>query len=548
MTDEHISSWKDIFKGSELIIFGLVISIVLVFMNSFTNDFVSDDIGSVVESAKITDLGSAIVNGSLANVLFSVIHTFAGLHSFIYHFNSVFWHIGVSILVFFIIRILSNNKNLAAICAFLFALHPLHTEAVSWISGLPYLLYSFFGLLSFLLFILVDKILIKKVWVIPSAILAYISYFSSEKAIMLSLLFFLYVVVFSSWKKRIGIFVPIIITTLLYGLKLSGRIGQRIIDVNPAVSGGTVVFNPIIQIPVAITMYLKLLFIPLGLTLYHEDLTFNIYQFLFFLAITLLLIIITLIFLFKKKRMLFFACAFFVIALSPTLLPIQISWVVAERYMYLPSLGFIIVVAYGLLKLKEWNTRVFWSFLTILLIVYSILTIRRNLEWTNQDTLWVATIRESPSSTLALNNIGDYYGRHGDITQAIAAFQRAIEIRPTYAEATHNLGNAYALSGDATKAAQMYQRALQLKPTLIESAVNLAAIYAQRNDYVTAEKYLFKALEVNPNSPIVMRAYAAYLYQQGKKDQAIAILQKILTLYPNNIDAQQSLQYIMSQK
>ncbi len=67
----------------------------------------------------------------------------------------------------------------------------------------------------------------------------------------------------------------------------------------------------------------------------------------------------------------------------------------------------------------------------------------RNFDWKNQDTLWLATAKTSPSSHQNHNNLGDLYARRGEYEKAVEEFKKAIELKPDYGDAYHNLANVY---------------------------------------------------------------------------------------------------------
>ena len=76
-----------------------------------------------------------------------------------------------------------------------------------------------------------------------------------------------------------------------------------------------------------------------------------------------------------------------------------------------------------------------------IVVSLSIRTIVRNVDWKNEDNLWVATGKVAPSGAPIHNNLGDVYARHNDYPKAIEEFTRATQINPGYADAYHNLAN-----------------------------------------------------------------------------------------------------------
>ena len=98
------------------------------------------------------------------------------------------------------------------------------------------------------------------------------------------------------------------------------------------------------------------------------------------------------------------------------------------------------------------------------LFALSVRTITRNADWKNQDTLWLATAKTSPSSPQNHNNLGDYYGRQGDLEKAAEEFKTAIKLKPNYGDAYHNLANIYHQMGEDDLAIENYRKALSFNP------------------------------------------------------------------------------------
>lgn len=544
-SDIQIKSWRDLFVGTKWIFLGLALVIFLVFANSLENEFVSDDIGAIVNNPNIDSLWLNGIKGrTVSGFVLALVHKFSGTNPLGYHLNNTLWHFGNSLLVYLLVFLLAKRKILATIAAFLFALHPIHTEAVTWVSGLPYLLYSFFGLAAFLVFVLVEKGLLREPFILLATLLVSLALFSSEKAIVLPVIFAVYVFLLGSGGKSLKFLWPIFLITGLYFLTLLGPLGARVVDVGRTSGlGGPVVFNPLEQIPLAIPTYLKVLLLPTDLTFYHESFVVPLAQFYVYAA-AMVIFLVFLLFLYLKNKFLCFAGLVFLLGLGPTLLPIQISWIVAERYVYFSSWGFLVIIAYGLLRLKKRSEELFWLVLIGLLTFYGLRTFIRNLDWKSQDTLWPATVAVSPGSSIAHNNMGDYYARHGDLPGAIREFTLATQLRPNYADAIHNLGNTYMQMGEATTAAKLFEQALSINPQLVESAVNLAALALNRKDYNAAGAYLQKAQSANPNSPFVYNAWAVFYAETGDKEKAIEMLRRALFLDPKFEPARKNLELL----
>ena len=494
-------SFSNFLRENRLILAFLAVLVFVSYSNSFGNGFVSDDIAGIATNVKIGNI-SYVFDGPLHFSLQALFYFFAyhigGLHPLTFRIINIFAHLGSVILVYLILYLIAK-KRIAIIAASLFAVHPILIESVSWISGGSYSQYAFFFLLSFSYYLLSKN---NQKYLYYSIAFYILSLLSSEKVIVLFLVFALYELAFGSlrqnWKKILPFFLISIALILLY----LGKVGERVSAVESMSYQQTAgLENPFIQVPVAVVSYLGLIFWPAKLTLYHTEMVFS--QGMYFLIVLIFLIFSgIIIYSYKKNKAIFFWLTFFIITLLPTLTPFKISWIVAERYVYLGTLGIIICVAMlfdSFIKLNENSKMVGYFALVIIFASLSTRTITRNQDWRNEDNLWIATAKVAPSGQNIHNNLGDVYARQGDLNRAVEEFKKAIKINPNYADAYHNLANTYQQMGQTDAAIEYYKKALELNPKLWQSYQNMAAIYYNQGNYDLAYENIKKALEINPN-------------------------------------------------
>ncbi|HLM84457.1 MAG TPA: tetratricopeptide repeat protein [Candidatus Bathyarchaeia archaeon] len=499
-TGSSFSFWNFL-NENRLTIGFLALLVLATYANSFFNGFVSDDIAGFLRNENIGKF-SAIFGGpahfSVSSLFQYIAYHIGGLHPFTFRAINVFFHLGCVLLIYLLLS-LSMDKRVATITASIFAVHPVLTESVSWISGGLYSIYAFFFLLSFLFYLFSKS---NEKYFKYAVVFFVLSVFSSEKALVLFLVFGLYEFTFGNlrydWKKIMPFFSVSVLLLILYIAKIGSRV-SAVESHSYQSSGG--MYNPFIQIPVAIGSYLKLIFWPAHLTLYQTEMNFSQGQYLILLLISLIFAG-TAIWSWRKNKNIFFWLVFFVITLLPTLTPFKISWIVAERYAYLGTLGIIVVVAMLLdrfLKMNENAKMVGYFALVLIIATLAGRTIVRNRDWKSEDTLWMATAQVAPSGQQIHNNLGDVYARQGDMNRAVEEFKKAIEINPNYADAYHNLGNTYQAMGQLELAMENYLKAASINPQLWQSYQNMAAIYFNREQYDQALENIKKALEINPN-------------------------------------------------
>ena len=513
-------------------LFFLFVLVFIAYFNSLNNAFVSDDNG-IPQTRNIGKLEYVFSTGSafLRPFFYYIAYHLGGLTPIFYRLINVFIHIGSTWLVFLIIAGMTAPL-LGFLTAILFAVHPLLVESITWISGGGYAQYTFFFLLALYLYIKSDN----RMWTYPVSVLSFLlSMASSPAAASLSLMFPLYEWLFGDVKKKWWKSIPYFICMVILALPNVLNIGARLTTFKTGYYQDQSTYNPLFQIPVALSSYLELMFWPDKLTLYHTELAFSPLNFM----IRVLIVIgyfVLLVFLFKKNKTLFFWASIFVISLLPTLTPYRVAWIVAERYVYAGTIGILFLVVsvfYYFGKYRTWKYVSYGIFLVITVALLS-RTVVRNIDWTNEDYLWFATDRTSPSSWVNHNNLGDVYARHGNYEKSLKEFQKAIEMNPRYADAYNNMANIYGRSGKMDLAIKNYEKALELNPTIWQSHENLGAIYYDMKQYDLALKYMSEALKLNPMSAPLHSNLGIILMTTRQFDKAKAEFNLALQLEPAN--------------
>ena len=502
---EKINSpgFKKFFADNINIFAFLFILILICYSNSIGNQFVSDDVATIKNNPEVGKLSLVFSNllNSIQMSLYYVAFHLGGGSPWAFRIINISLHFGSTILLFSILNILAN-KRIAVFGAAIFAVHPILVESVAWIAGMPYALYSFFLLLSFLFYINSKE---RKSLKYLSLLSFFLAVMSSAKAIIFPGIIFAFEMSRSNLRKNWLKIAPFFFIDLFFVMFSVSEIGKRVSEIS-AVSyqDSSGMYNPLIQVPTAIANYFKLIFWPQKLSLYQTEMNFSPAQFT-------LIVIVFLIFLgfilygWRKNKSLFFWLSFFFISLLPVLTPFKIAWVVAERYAYLGSIGIFVVAAmffdWIATKLEEeeekYKMAVYFIFAAII-IALSARTIARNIDWKDEDHLWIATAKVASSGPNIHNNLGDVYARNGDFEKAAEEFKKSIEINPNYGDAYHNLGNTYNSMGKANLAIENYQKALSINPNIWQSHQNLAGIYFNQGDYQKAYESIKKATEINP--------------------------------------------------
>lgn len=529
-----VSSIPTWFRKKFFILFFLTLLSFAAFYNSLNNGFVADDIGAIYENVNIGKT-AYIKSQPLVfprAVIYNTIYNIWGKNPVPYRLFNIAIHIAV-VISFFALNELFAGKLIAVISSALFAIHPLISEAVIWISGGPYAQYTLFLVLALLFFHLSQKC---KSYLKFSYLFFLISLLSSQNAIVFPAIIGIYLLAFGNLKKEWPKLIGYSLIGATWLIMYVGNIGQRIETLQTDYYQDKMIANPLTQIPVAVSSYLELFVFPKNLTLYHSEMLFSKTNFYIRVAATIGYIAAIVLSYLKRKMIIFFALSFFIICLLPTLTPLGISWIVAERYAYPSSLGLFLLVGIFIVwlgkTLKQPNIS-----LIICAICVAVLfsrTIAHNRDWKSADTLWLSMVTISPSSPQNHNNLGDYYQRKGDFKRAAEEFTRAIELKTNYGDAYHNLGNVYLQTQNYQTAIMNYNNALKFNQKLWQSHQNLAAIYFQLKQYALASENLERAVSLNPDNISLRVSLAVSYIQEKRHSEAKAILKKVLELNPQN--------------
>ncbi len=519
----------------------LAVCVLTLYLPFSGNAFLSDDLPEIKNNPQITSFSYVLSHpsGFIRPLVYFLTYNIFGLNPVFFRLFNIILHMVNTWLVFALLSRL-HKKSLAFFAAMIFAVHPLLTEPVLWISGGLYPQYTLFFLTA-LLFYILSSTGKKSVLYWTSVTCFFLALESHMIAITLPAVIFIYEMSLGDIKKNWLRILPFGVMSLLWiGLSFS-YVPERSHTLQTVHYQQSSSENPAKLLPIAVTEYLKLIIWPEDLTLYHSELNFSTLQFIWRVIITMAIIGATLYAFFKNKAI-FFWLSFFLINLIPTITTatFRLTWIVAERYSYLASIGIIaalLVIIEKYLYSKKYRN-IIYGVLTAVIILLSVRSIFRSIDWINEDNLWIATGRTSPSSPNTHNNLGDMYGRHKDYYSAIKEFETAIVLKPDYADAYHNLGNTYNEIGEKNKALELYTKAAELNPILWQSRQNIAALYFEQGKYDLAIEQLQKAISISPtNLGLYMNLGVVYL-KQGDKPKAKEIFNQILQNNPTYQPAQ----------
>ncbi len=478
-----------------------------VYINILDNAFVSDDVKGILENPDVGNISLSLQKFNLNMALKDLVFLGFGKSPTAYHVLSIILHILATILVYFFVLILTEDERLSSFATLLFALHPLHTETVTWISGRGYALYTIFFILSFIFYHLSLENEKRIAYLTASAIFYALTLFTIPWGLPLLAIFPLYGWYLKGKKFDWAFYLTTVLLAVIYFFLVfkAGFVEEK--ASTGAEVGGT--HDITILIPFSITQYIYLMFWPKVLSFYHEGLRLSLdYVFWSRVATVLFAFVLPLFLFWRKKKLALFFLLFFLVAISPSLSPIKVGFYVAERYVYLGSISFCVFLAAILLWLEEKlpikNLALF--LLIPIILLYSVRTVIRNGDWQTQASFWMATVKDTPTSYRAHNNLGDIYGWRGDWASAAKEFMAAIKLKSNYAAPRYNLGIALMNLGKLAEAKETLLAAIQLEPQHYKAYYILGAISYREGNLEEARKYWENCLRVAPNYPDAVKA------------------------------------------
>ena len=180
-----------------------------------------------------------------------------------------------------------------------------------------------------------------------------------------------------------------------------------------------------------------------------------------------------------------------------------------------------------------------WSWLVAL--VLGVLTVRRNADYQSELSIWRDTVAKVPDNARAHDNLGLALAKRGRLDEAVADYRKTIELLPNYVSAYNNIGNVLVRRGQIEKAVRYYEEALRLSPDYASAHSNLGNVLFARGQINEAIDHYGKALESRPERESTYNNLGSALAARGQVDEAIGFFQKAVDLRPDYAEAHNNL-------
>jgi tetratricopeptide (TPR) repeat protein len=545
--------------------------------NPLIKDFIYFKDPSLAEEVPI-DYNIGFTYRIVGHLTFALNYRIHGLDVRGYHVVNLAVHVANALLIYWLVlltfmtpfgqesSIRDHARIIALFSGVLFVVHPIHTQAVTYIVQRLASLTTLFYLLSLALYIrcrlsdtLNPKSIIFYVLALFSAVLAMKT---KEIAFTLPFIVLLYEFMFLKGppRKRAPYLVPILLTILIIPLSLVGSdmlLGDVIGEFQEATRRMTEMPRSdylFTQFRV-ISTYIRLLFLPVNQSLDYDYPIFHsffdlpvLFSFLFLASIFGLGIFL----LHRSKtaepamRLVSFGILWFFITLSIESSIIPIADVVFEHRAYLPNAGFIMAAGTAAFLLpgrfKEGRSRTAaFSLLALAVLLFSAATYSRNTVWQNRLELWADVLEKSPRKARSHNNIASAYESEGDMDMALKHYETAAMLKPDSVPIQNNLANAYVESEMFEKAIERFSLVLRMEPDYVQAQHDLGSAYYKMGRTEKAIEQYERVIETNPK---FMNAYInlGVIYNnEGRPDKAAGYLKQVVALRPDIAEAHYNL-------
>jgi tetratricopeptide (TPR) repeat protein len=533
----------------------------LVYLNSFQNQLFWDDDDNIVKNIYIKSwkflpnyFTENLISGAglhsnywrpLLLFSFSLDYKIWRLLPFGYHLTNTLLHILNAFLIYYLLFLIFKRKSVSFFTALLFLLHPLQTEAVTYVSGRGDPLSIFFVLISFIFYIFAKEKKQNRFLILSCLFFAF-ALLAKESTIFFPGLILPYEFLFKENEKLKTVFLRISPLFLIAGLYFILRLTLLNFGQTLNLYGESNIFTQNIRYRIftflkILLIYYSLYFAPLNLHMERstEILTTPFHpQAIISLVILFFILFISIYSLRKNNKILPFGFGLFFISLFPfSNIFVPISGLLYEHWLYFPLVGISLVISYLFLELlpkfSKFLRPISFGFLIMFLIFLSARTILRNLDWKDAITFYNQTLKYTETARIH-NNLAMAYSDKGDFEKAISHYQRAIEISDIYPQTHNNLGNAYKEIGQTGKAIEEFEKAIKMDPYFFFAYNNLAGLYVEQKEYDKAINVYQRYLKISPQNLNTLYNLGVIYYLKKDYDNAVLTFQKILEIQPQN--------------
>jgi protein O-mannosyl-transferase len=555
----------------------LVAVIGLVYSNTFLNSFHFDDLPSILEKPWIRGLdkiplllekdGFFFIR-PLVILSFNINYAISEFEVWSYHLFNIMLHALATLLVFQLARKVlsfledfSHQKSLGVLpffAAMIFALHPLNTQSVTYISSRSSIMVTVCYLSALILFFggfKKWKQTGQKGWAyfIGSGIFFFLGGLSKEIIVTFPAMLFIFHFYFISREKPQAWVKTYAKWVFLLAIPILTFVGYKQFAAGGLLSASSAHLKPstwfLTQTSVVPFEYFRKMLFPFNMNI---DIDFPVLS--NWLQPTHWLGMVALGFFIYfwiristrvsetaeiARRFAGFGMAWILLTLLPTSSFIPLLDVAVEHRTYLPMVGLVFLMAGGFSYVREVfsATKLINYCAVLILILFSLGVMVRNQDWKDEVTLWSDAKKKSPNLVRPYNNVGEAYDELGQYDEAIAEFKGALKLNHNYFFGLNNLGNIYGKQRKLPEAIDYFKRALKQKPDYSPAHYNLArAFHLTGRRQEAAESYR-KSIKSNPFFEQAFYNLAFLAMELSLFDEALENFEKFISMQPNHSKA-----------
>jgi Flp pilus assembly protein TadD len=550
----------------------LLLVTAFAYANTLTNRFVWDDDAFVTQNDVIrnstyidrvftSDLfgdnpTSIAYYRPLQTISYMVDYFFWGLNPLGYHVTNIALHLLCVVLVWVLVERLSANRLLGALVAAVFAVHPVNTNAVTYISGRadPMAFAAMLG--SFLLFLRYrssdgETAQTRTLLFVASMLCYVLALFSRESALLLPILIVLYELALSPRTDRklstaLASVVPFLLITVAYVLF---RTAVTESQGKAFFTGATTPVSMRLQVIfAAMSTYVGLLTWPAHLQMDRHFIPGDAGLHMLTVAgiLTAVVLAWAIWWSYRVSRLASFGLIWFAVTLLPMTGTLNLITAVAEHWLYVPSVGFYLAVGAVCYRMLTQSTlpaekcahKLAGILYALILLALTARTIVRNRDWADDMTIYSHTRQAAPYSVRMRSNLGHLYLAEGHFDNALSELLNAEQHcrrGPLLQIIKGNLAAVYAAKGDFDRAIAKNQECLQLDANDTDAWLRLANICEQRGNLLAARRYYAHATATSASVKSRL-LFGMFLLSAGRLQEALQTVREAYDIEPGNAE------------
>ena len=462
-------------------------------------------------------------------------HRLFGDDPFFYHLDNVLLHSANAVLAALLVSRLAPGAPLVALaCGLLFAVHPLHVESIAWVSERKGLLSACFALLSLLAWVSYTTRPRWQPWA-ASLLLAGAALLSKPIAVSLPV-----VLVLLDLRLGRGLDVRALLDKLPF-FALALVVGLVNLQAQPAPDPTKFAIDAaglgerIALATQALAFYTSRVFWPVGLSAFYDVALARVSPLQWGIALSAGAAAVGLaLWRWEHRGNALFGLLFFTVTLAPALkvVPFGFDSIWNDRYVYVPSIGLLLVFTLPLARLPRWPARAATAGLLAVTFTFAVASWKRCEVWRDSERFWTDVLRHYPDTPRAHEKLGAYYLHElGDPERALPALHAALELRPDWS-AHLNLGHLHAAQGDEARAVAHLERAAELRPDDARVRTTVATWYVSNGDLPRAAEHLQELVELRPGSALGHHNLGMVAMRQNQMGRARSAFRRAVEIEP----------------